>query len=1013
MSIERTVFLENFEHFYGFRRKTQLTFLMLFMILHNIQVAYSDVSWKTGYYNNSGVWTKWQDSWYTWTNGTSWTSWQNQILNSTTFLWEFWPDGKFYSSSLNSCMSCVGSWLDGWAYQLSWFQCTSSQIFDFDTMKWVSSWSTAQVQINNTQIHGLNIWRTPNYYIDPNSSKILELGTIMYPFKHINLAFLEILNFLANKNLNITINLKESSTNYLSDGQSYIINAGSLVLQTYSEFSNTPGEANIYITDSSVSYFSVKTKFNIISDSTLKLSTVLSSLNLTVRESEIPTYGKTAIIVDRSSLVINNINILRDTNTDSSLNIAFIRAFYLQNNTVSISNSNFYISGWILFSEDPMNLIFQNVSIDFYSMNGGIFIDTDWNYPEAEVLNSILISNVILYNSISRVSELISGFLYYTGAANVTVESVNSTIFGTESENVNVIDIEYTSNWDPRDSIIQVFNIQNNYFTLTSNENLNKFSELYFDFRPGKWSRQLQLNYSNNRHKDIILNLYQVLLIFGSQNLDVALANNTFTNFSGQNGIIKIDLANSISFSNSSFTGSSNTGGPLLFFSDFMSSTLTGLTISNSSISLNTITHFIYLNVTEKGTISIDSLIFNDISLGVQSGIKVDGQTDNIVISNSSFGNVSIGTNSELISTGKFNFINFFGLNFSHIINQYSTDYGGYIISIDSYEVCGMMSSTINNVLVDNSSIGFIYFGRAVGQTNTPVNFNLKNITVINSIYLSKVSIFTISNIILQQDFNIIIQHLNFENLNFVKGGLLLHFTHQMKHPIVISDLSVINISNGGILIEAANKMALQFESKVVIESSQISKIKSNSESFITLLEGAYIQIFHSHVSEVTCLWEGALLTAGFQNTKADIYFSHIENIFALAAASFNIRDRSIVRMYNWSLSKNYAISQGVIYATTNSHYEIYGSIISNNYGKSLFFLSQDNIKFKLPFSFNNYNNRKQNIRNIWFWKWIHNWQHFDIFQWDSWFTLNKSWVWMSMSIAVLHSSINKNSCPQ
>jgi len=56
---------------------------------------------------------------------------RNEInkFNSTSGLWEFWPEGKFYSSTLDECMDCNGSCRDEWAYQEIWFQWPTGQVF--------------------------------------------------------------------------------------------------------------------------------------------------------------------------------------------------------------------------------------------------------------------------------------------------------------------------------------------------------------------------------------------------------------------------------------------------------------------------------------------------------------------------------------------------------------------------------------------------------------------------------------------------------------------------------------------------------------------------------------------------------------------------------------------------------------------------------------------------------------------------------------------------------------------
>ena len=141
-----------------------------------------------GYFDNSGTWTKWQSSWLTWTNSTAWASWSNRFLNSTTMLCELCPDGQFYSDSLLKWLDWSGSWSGQCAYQVSCFDCSkyASQgltKFSLTKMKCVSDWASTEVYIQDPQLRNFSIWRGLTYYVDPEGTEIIELGTLKYPYK--------------------------------------------------------------------------------------------------------------------------------------------------------------------------------------------------------------------------------------------------------------------------------------------------------------------------------------------------------------------------------------------------------------------------------------------------------------------------------------------------------------------------------------------------------------------------------------------------------------------------------------------------------------------------------------------------------------------------------------------------------------------------------------------------------------------------------------------------------------
>lgn len=92
--------------------------------------------WQVGYYYAEGAWQTCHYSWYTCENGYECTSWINKYFNSTTKLCEFWPDGKFFTESIKSCVSCEGSCSGDCAYQLLWFKWPDTQKFSLGKSLW-------------------------------------------------------------------------------------------------------------------------------------------------------------------------------------------------------------------------------------------------------------------------------------------------------------------------------------------------------------------------------------------------------------------------------------------------------------------------------------------------------------------------------------------------------------------------------------------------------------------------------------------------------------------------------------------------------------------------------------------------------------------------------------------------------------------------------------------------------------------------------------------------------------
>ena len=196
----------------------------------------------------------------------------SMFLNKTTFLWEFWLDGMFYSTPVQRWDSCGDSWNDKWAYRNKWFECSSGSYYDLDASAWVQTWrSEFQITIVNNQFGDKPICRGFNYYVDSGSTQTIELGTINYPYKSIELVFVELLNYHAHSNRTINVYMKENTVNELLLSKNYIINITSVNFKAYSSSSTSvPAKAVLIMKDEDVTMMSGQTQFSIIKNTELK-----------------------------------------------------------------------------------------------------------------------------------------------------------------------------------------------------------------------------------------------------------------------------------------------------------------------------------------------------------------------------------------------------------------------------------------------------------------------------------------------------------------------------------------------------------------------------------------------------------------------------------------------------------------------------------------------------------------------------------------------------------------------
>lgn len=261
-------------------------------------------------------------------------------------------------------------------------------------MACVTECEDGEVHIKDPQLRNLDLCRGLDYYVDPEGTAIIELGTKKYPYKNIELPFVEILNIHSHTERNINLYLKENTTSYIMQSRNYIINVTSVNIDTYTDGTKSPEYTNILATDSEIELFSPVTVMNLLLNDTLNLYQQANLFDIS--ENEATQLGTTDVNIhlDRSSLSMNRINVSRDLKSNKDKATNFIQAIYLQEHTLTMTNMNIQLTGFILDTVDPMNLHVENVHIDFHAMMGGFVMRTKCNYPEAYLQGNITFDNV-------------------------------------------------------------------------------------------------------------------------------------------------------------------------------------------------------------------------------------------------------------------------------------------------------------------------------------------------------------------------------------------------------------------------------------------------------------------------------------------------------------------------------------------------------------------------------------------------------------------------------------------
>ena len=297
-------------------------------------------TWDIGYYSSTDNWLPWDSSWREWTTSGSCTSWETYMfLNTTTNQWEFCPDGEFYMFNLDKCASWESSWVGTWAYQRTCFEWTLPQKLDLDTLSWVNSWDSPTIEISSsTQFEVDTFCRSLNYYVDPSSSEIMELGTKQYPYRTISPVFSELTNHFSHTETEATIYVKEGTLLYIEDSKAVVLNMTKVTVTTYSDSGSDAGSANIMTTDSAITPISEKAAFHIMKDFTFDVDSLIAGRSFSAVELSLIGRSGSTFEVVRSSFTIENFDWKRQAAVTTSG--TFINPIYLQNNDLVLSKSD-------------------------------------------------------------------------------------------------------------------------------------------------------------------------------------------------------------------------------------------------------------------------------------------------------------------------------------------------------------------------------------------------------------------------------------------------------------------------------------------------------------------------------------------------------------------------------------------------------------------------------------------------------------------------------------------------
>ena len=659
-----------------------------------------------------------------------------------------------------------------------------------------------------------------------------------------------------------------------------------------------------------------------------------SNSSLSSYEIESLSNKDSTVYVVRSNFRLNNVDSQRNILTDYLTETYLIKAIYLQEKKITIQNMYMQITGYILWSSDPMSLLAENIFIDFHATMGGFVMLIGCNYPEAYVHGTVVLNNVTWDNIITRTAPYRQSLLIEDGPENVTVNATKIKFYGSNSEDRGQIDKHLNSLWMPNDNSTQIVTFSNGYWTLPYNPGKDRYVTMYWEYI-SSFYRPTIINYINNFHENVVQNVWAFNLAYVAPTTSIYMAGNTYTNISGPQWAAFTNLASSLVLENESFENSTDFGIGTYAYTEIEHVVIRNITHKNVNGTGTNLQYYIYISIINNGDVSVDGMYFINWNLGYQAGFNVFGIMNKLSISNVAMTSSTIGNQNALINTGSFSTLTISNCTFNGIGNGTPNDQDNYMIYVGSINLDSANNSTIKNMTIENSEIGLINFSSLSGTSSNNISFILSGVTYKNSNFNSKKNLLLFGNLESQQNITFVLDSFQYSNITFSTQGNIMMLEHQLLNQLIVQNSLFTNITSGIIYIESANKQKLDTPTKVKFINSTFSSINSQYGSLISMNEGGYLEILSWTFSQITWLEEGAVIYAGFQRTTTIIQNSTFTNNTSVQGGVFNVDSESVIKIYNSVLSYNFGVVSGVIHSNNNGYFEIYGSHIHHNYAVS------------------------------------------------------------------------------
>ena len=328
----------------------------------------------------------------------------------------------------------------------------------------------------------------------------------------------------------------------------------------------------------------------------------------------------------------------------------------------------------------------------------------------------------------------------------------------------------------------------------------------------------------------------------------------------------------------------------------------------------------------------IQDLRVHNCSLYFSPVIKSSATLNKLQLINGEFTDSLISVDTPFISLTTIQELLFKNHRVFNVKSMDSSDESSNLLEINIFDLSGAESIEISEISMKQSSISSFKINSMINYPPSSKTITVRDFAYTNSELASQRSLITTEGLVFNVDVSFIFQNVTFENINFTSKGYLMKLSHQLQGSVAIQDSQFINLIAAGIVVASSNIQNTELKTNVQMIRSAFSNSFFETESLLTLSEGANLNIKNCTFTYISTLRDGAIIAAGYQKTQTNITDTIFHNNTAINAALFNIESESVVRCTNCMISNNFAVSAGVVKTQSNGLFEFYNTTITHNY---------------------------------------------------------------------------------